>query len=74
MSILNGDTRASILNAVNGIAESFLVNGSNSMLGNYDNSNVYNNTYNFNARKETVTEQIFAAKSASIIDRLRGVN
>ena len=74
MSILNGDARATVLNAMNGVAESFFLNGIDSVRGNYDNSSVYNNTYNFNARKETITEQIFAAKSASIIDRLRGVN
>ncbi len=73
-SFMNGDARATVLNAVNGVAESFLVNGLEPMWGNYDNSNVYNNTYNFNAYKETVTEQIFAAKAASVIDRLRGVN
>ncbi|MBQ7097013.1 MAG: hypothetical protein IJN96_02970 [Clostridia bacterium] len=71
---LNSDARAAVLNSVNGLAEGFFVNGTDFVQGIYDNSSVYNNTYNFNAHKETVTEQIFAAKSASIIDRLRGVN
>ena len=36
------------------------------------NSNTYNTTYTFNSSKDTTTQQIFAAKSAATLERLRG--
>lgn len=42
--------------------------GANSVVTN----NAYNNTYTFNASKDTTTQQLNAARSAAVLERLRG--
>ncbi len=43
-------------------------------VNNVSSSNVYNTTYSFNAAKETVREQLDAAKNNALLKKLRGGN
>lgn len=64
------EVRAQILDSMSSLAPSIQASISGAGGG---TSNYYSNTYTFNSSKDTTTQQLFTARNAAQVDKLRGV-
>lgn len=72
---LMDETKAYVVSAMRGIAEEMSAVLKGAAEGGISGGNVtYSSTYNFNASKDTTTGQLFAARNAATLARLRGGN